>query len=53
MYVGIPVEMKGSFDDIGRCIFEGSSDAMCLSILLRFSMGSMSGDNILVVAAST
>ena len=42
-----------SYDDIGRCTVEGSSDSMCLSILLRSPTGSMSGYNILVVAAST
>ena len=42
-----------SSDDIGRCIVEGSSDAICLRILLRSSMKHMSDDNILVVAAST
>ena len=40
-------------DDVGRCNVEGSSDSMCLSILLRSSTGSMSGDIILVVVAST
>ena len=50
--VEILVEMKGVIDEIGRCIVEGSSYSMCLNIFLSSSTGSMSGDNILVVAAS-
>ena len=50
--VEILVEMKVLSEEMGRCIVEGSSDSMCLCIFLRCSTGSMSGDNILVVAAS-
>ena len=31
-------------NDIGKCIVEGSLDSICLSIFLRSSTGTMSGD---------
>ena len=37
----ILIEMKGVIRRIGKCIVEGSSDSVCLSILLRSSRGSM------------
>ena len=49
----ISIEVEGvSSDDNGRCIVDGNSALMCISISLKSSTGSMCGKNIPVVAAS-
>ena len=53
MCLEMPVKWCLLSDDMGRCIIEGSCDSMCLSTALRSSTGSISGDRILVIAAST
>ena len=41
-----------SSDDTGKCMVDGNSASMCISISLKSYTGGTCGDNILVVAVT-
>ena len=48
----VSIEGRVSSNDTGKCMVDGNSALMCISISHKSSTGGKYGDNILVVAVS-